>query len=104
MVSLSQALSASDPASSRFRSVVLVALVVILAFLPPLLLASLWLKVLTGVAIYTLTAAAIALLYRRLGLVSLLTCWPVVSLQPVSAWSSPIRRSGCAGFIWPSSR
>lgn len=71
MVSLSQVLSASDPASSRFRSVVLVALVVILAFLPPLLLASLWLKVLTGVAIYTLTAAAIALLYRRLGLVSL---------------------------------
>lgn len=55
----------------RSRSIGLLLLVAALAFLPPLLLASLWLKVLTGVAIYTLTAAAIALLYRRLGLVSL---------------------------------
>lgn len=45
--------------------------VLVLALLPPLFLASLWLKVLTGVAIYTLTSASIALLYRRLGLVSL---------------------------------
>lgn len=55
----------------RLRSVRAPLIVVALAFLPPLLLASLWLKVLTGVAIYTLTAASIALLYRRLGLVSL---------------------------------
>lgn len=55
----------------RWRSLRVPLIVAALAFLPPLLLASLWLKVLTGVAIYTLTAASIALLYRRLGLVSL---------------------------------
>ncbi|MBO9126280.1 MULTISPECIES: branched-chain amino acid ABC transporter permease [Rhizobium/Agrobacterium group] len=63
----------STPVSAlwRSRAIGLAVLVAALAFLPPLLLASLWIKVLTGVAIYTLTAAAIALLYRRLGLVSL---------------------------------
>lgn len=59
------------PVLSRSRPLGLVLLVAALAFLPPLFLTSLWLKVLTGVAIYTLTAASIALLYRRLGLVSL---------------------------------
>lgn len=37
----------------------------------PTLVAALWLKVLTSVMIYTLTAASIALLYRKLGQVSL---------------------------------
>lgn len=37
----------------------------------PVLVAALWLKVLTSVAIYALTAASIALLYRKLGQVSL---------------------------------
>lgn len=37
----------------------------------PMLVAALWLKVLTSVVIYTLTAASIALLYRKLGQVSL---------------------------------
>ncbi len=37
----------------------------------PLIVGALWLKVLTSVAIYALTAASIALLYRKLGQVSL---------------------------------
>lgn len=37
----------------------------------PMLVAALWLKVLTSVVIYALTAASIALLYRKLGQVSL---------------------------------
>jgi branched-chain amino acid transport system permease protein len=37
----------------------------------PALASALWLKILTSVAVYTLTAASISLLYRRLGLVSL---------------------------------
>jgi branched-chain amino acid transport system permease protein len=41
------------------------------AVLIPILVAALWLKVLTSVAIYALTAASIALLYRKLGQVSL---------------------------------
>ncbi|MGQ4815364.1 branched-chain amino acid ABC transporter permease [Agrobacterium vitis] len=46
-------------------------LVAIVAFGLPLLIGALWLKVLTSVAVFTLTSASIALLYRRLGLVSL---------------------------------
>lgn len=42
-----------------------------MAVIVPLAANALWVKVLTGTAIYTLTAASIALLYRRLGLVSL---------------------------------
>ncbi|MBY5864113.1 branched-chain amino acid ABC transporter permease [Rhizobium leguminosarum] len=42
-----------------------------MAVIAPLAANALWVKVLTGTAIYTLTAASIALLYRRLGLVSL---------------------------------
>lgn len=71
MASNPPAVSTPIPALWRSRPVGFAILVAVLAFLPPLFLASLWLKVLTGVAIYTLTAAAIALLYRRLGLVSL---------------------------------
>jgi branched-chain amino acid transport system permease protein len=44
---------------------------ILLAIAIPLLVAALWLKVLTSVVIYTLTAASIALLYRKLGQVSL---------------------------------
>jgi branched-chain amino acid transport system permease protein len=42
-----------------------------LAMALPLLVAALWLKVMTSVAIFTLTAASIGLLYRKLGQVSL---------------------------------
>ena len=45
--------------------------VILVAIAVPLLVAALWLKVLTSVAIYALTAASIALLYRKLGRVSL---------------------------------
>jgi branched-chain amino acid transport system permease protein len=44
---------------------------ILLAIAIPLLVAALWLKVLTSVVIYALTAASIALLYRKLGQVSL---------------------------------
>jgi branched-chain amino acid transport system permease protein len=45
---------------------------------------ALWLKVFTSVAIYTLTAAAIALLYRRLGQVSLAQ----VALMGCGGWAT----------------
>jgi len=48
-----------------FAAAALVAVVI------PLLVTALWLKVLTSVVIYALTAASIALLYRKLGQVSL---------------------------------
>jgi branched-chain amino acid transport system permease protein len=69
-LSFSAAAPSEKPAIAR-STVPVIACVLALAFLPPLFLAALWLKVLTGVAIYTLTSASIALLYRRLGLVSL---------------------------------
>jgi branched-chain amino acid transport system permease protein len=43
----------------------------VIAVVLPALVAALWLKVLTSVVIYALTAASIALLYRKLGQVSL---------------------------------
>ena len=60
--------AAPMPAIGRFAvpAVLLVAAIVLSA-----LANGLWLKILTSVAVYTLTAAAISLLYRRLGLVSL---------------------------------
>lgn len=45
--------------------------IVAIAVATPVLVAALWLKVLTSVVIYALTAASIALLYRKLGQVSL---------------------------------
>lgn len=68
--------------SAWTRSSGLTLLVLATAFIPPLLFSALWLKVLTGVAIYTLAAAAIALLYRGLGLVSLAH----VALMGVGGW------------------
>lgn len=47
------------------------AVAILVAVAVPFLVTALWLKVLTSVAIYALTAASIALLYRRLGQVSL---------------------------------
>lgn len=44
---------------------------ILVAVAVPMLVAALWLKVLTSVVIYALTAASIALLYRKLGQVSL---------------------------------
>lgn len=43
----------------------------LIAVVIPMVVAALWLKVLTSVVIYALTAASIALLYRKLGQVSL---------------------------------
>ena len=54
--------------AGRLGAFAIAALVVIVI---PLLVAALWLKVLTSVVIYALTAASIALLYRKLGQVSL---------------------------------
>ncbi|WP_210235466.1 branched-chain amino acid ABC transporter permease [Mesorhizobium sp. M8A.F.Ca.ET.207.01.1.1] len=52
------------------------------AIVVPFVASALWLKVLTAVAIYTLTSASIAVLYRRLGLVSLAQ----VSLMGCGGW------------------
>jgi branched-chain amino acid transport system permease protein len=48
-----------------------IALTAAIAFGLPLVLGALWVKVLTSVAVFALTAASTGLLYRRLGLVSL---------------------------------
>jgi branched-chain amino acid transport system permease protein len=66
----------SNPVSAAktpvgIRAVLPFAIAVLAAIAIPLLVAALWLKVLTSVAIYALTAASIALLYRKLGQVSL---------------------------------
>ena len=55
----------SLPSKPAARMTALVAVVI------PTLVAALWLKVLTSVVIYALTAASIGLLYRKLGQVSL---------------------------------
>jgi branched-chain amino acid transport system permease protein len=47
------------------------AVAALIAVALPMVVAALWLKVLTSVAIYALTSASIALLYRKLGQVSL---------------------------------
>jgi branched-chain amino acid transport system permease protein len=58
-------------AAVNLRTIWLFAAAVLVAVAIPLLVAALWLKVLTSVVIYALTAASIALLYRKLGQVSL---------------------------------
>ena len=63
---------ASQPkARPSFNTLSLFAASVLIAAILPMLVAALWLKVLTSVVIYALTAASIALLYRKLGQVSL---------------------------------
>jgi branched-chain amino acid transport system permease protein len=67
-------LSATAPAERQKPSLATVwpfLLAMLAAVFIPLLVAALWLKVLTSVVIYALTAASIALLYRKLGQVSL---------------------------------
>jgi branched-chain amino acid transport system permease protein len=58
------------------------AVVLAAVVLVPMLLPSLWLKVLTSAAIYAIAASGIALLYARLGLVSLMQ----VALIGVGGW------------------
>ena len=73
MAVVNEVSSAGSPPKERWNPVAawpfLVAVLVVIAI--PLLVAALWLKVLISVVIYTLTAASIALLYRKLGQVSL---------------------------------
>jgi branched-chain amino acid transport system permease protein len=73
----------------------------------PLLANALWLKVLIGVAIYTLTAASIALLYRRLGLVSLahvalMGCGGWVALRLAHGFDLPFELNMLAGGVFAS--
>ncbi len=75
------------------------------AILLPFLVNALWLKVLTAVAIYALTAASIALLYRRLGLVSLaqvalMGCGGWVALRFAHAFGLPFEVNLMAGGIF----
>jgi branched-chain amino acid transport system permease protein len=92
---------------------------VIVAIAVPLLAAALWLKVLTSVAIYALTAASIALLYRKLGQVSLaqvafMGCGGWVALRLSYGTGLPFEINILAGgifaavvgmiFAWPALR
>ena len=93
--------------------------IVLVAIAIPLLVAALWLKVLTSVAIYALTAASIALLYRKLGQVSLaqvafMGCGGWVALRLSYGSGLPFEINILAGgifaaivgmaFAWPALR
>jgi branched-chain amino acid transport system permease protein len=71
MFTLIRTSSDAEATTALRRNLVGAVAVIALAMAAALLANGLWLKVLTSTAIYTLTAASIALLYRRLGLVSL---------------------------------
>ena len=71
----------------------------------PTLIAALWLKVLTSVVIYALTAASIALLYRKLGQVSLaqvafMGCGGWVSLRLAYGTGLPFELNILAGGLF----
>jgi branched-chain amino acid transport system permease protein len=73
----------------------------------PLLANALWLKVLTSVAIYTISCASIALLYRRLGLVSLaqvalMGCGGWVALRLAHGFGLPFELNLLAGGLFAS--
>lgn len=93
--------------------------VMLVAVAVPLLAAALWLKVLTSVVIYALTAASIALLYRKLGQVSLaqvafMGCGGWVALRLSYGTGLPFEINILAGgifaaivgmiFAWPALR
>jgi branched-chain amino acid transport system permease protein len=82
----------------------LLALLAIAIFLP-MLVAALWLKVMTSVVIYVLTAASIALLYRKLGQVSLaqvalMGCGGWVALRLAHGTPLPFEINILAGGIF----
>jgi branched-chain amino acid transport system permease protein len=99
------AMSASRPTPQlRWQSALPVVAIAAVAFVVPALASSLWLKVLTSVAIYALAVASIALLYRRLGLVSLAQIalmgfggW--VTLRLSYAWGMPFEVNMLAGGV-----
>lgn len=78
---------------------------VAVAVLVPLLANALWLRVLTSVAVFTLTSASIALLYRRLGLVSLaqvalMGCGGWVTLRLAHGLGTPFEVNLVAGGLF----
>ena len=78
---------------------------VAMAVIVPLAANALWVKVLTGTAIYTLTAASIALLYRRLGLVSLaqvalMGCGGWIALRFAHGFGLPFELNLLAGGVF----
>ena len=78
---------------------------VAMAVIVPLAANALWVKVLTGTAIYTLTAASIALLYRRLGLVSLaqvalMGCGGWIALRFAHGFGLPFELNLIAGGLF----
>lgn len=102
-----------------FGSIWPVVAVVLVAIAVPLLAAALWLKVLTSVVIYALTSASIALLYRKLGQVSLaqvafMGCGGWVALRLSYGTGLPFEINILAGglfaavvgmiFAWPAIR
>lgn len=105
--------SIAQAAPSRRRGahagnlVAIAAVVALAGIVLPLSASALWLKVLIGVAIYTLTAASIALLYRRLGLVSLahvalMGCSGWVALRLAHGLDLPFELNVIAGGLFAS--
>lgn len=84
------------------RPAILAVVAIVVAAGLPLAIGALWLKVMTSVAIYALTAASIALLYRRLGQVSLarvalMGCGGWVALRLAHGTGMPFELNVLAG-------
>ena len=82
-----------------------VLLMLLVAIVLPMVAAALWLKVMTSVVIYALTAASIALLYRKLGQVSLaqvafMGCGGWVALRLAHGTTLPFEVSILAGGVF----
>jgi branched-chain amino acid transport system permease protein len=89
------------------NAITIVAVVVLAGVVVPLVANALWLKVSISVAIYTLTAASIGLLYRRLGLVSLahvalMGCSGWVTLRLAHGFDLPFELNMLAGGVFAS--
>lgn len=94
-----------EAAPSRARALAPVVGVLVLAGASAIFANALYLKVLTSVAIFTLTSASIALLYRRLGLVSLahvalMGCGGWVALRLAHGLHAPFELNVAAGGVF----
>jgi branched-chain amino acid transport system permease protein len=92
-------------AAINVRTILPFGITALAAMAIPQLVAALWLKVLTSVVIYALTAASIALLYRKLGQVSLaqvafMGCGGWVALRLSHGAGLPFEINALAGGLF----
>jgi len=107
-MALASQLSAAQVASGRKPSLTMIwppLVLIVVAIVLPMVAAALWLKVMTSVAIYALTAASIALLYRKLGQVSLaqvafMGCGGWVALRLAHGTGLPFEINILAGGVF----